>query len=108
MFVLFACVGTQGPCYNIQLAFVVYLHAVCSLFLHCKRVVLPYLFAACSLPRYIKHVACVARKVLYGAEGALVQWPKNCKSCQVLDGCFLTLDSDCGVQVDLVRAYPKP
>ena len=65
MFVLLACVGTQ-PCYNIQLAFVVYLHAVCILFLHCKHVLLSYLFAARSLPRYIKHVACVANTELVG------------------------------------------
>ena len=72
MFVLLAYVGTQ-PCYNIQLAFVVYLHAVGSLFLHCKRVLLPYLFAACSLPRYIKlkHVACVANTALLRYLGLL-------------------------------------
>ena len=70
MFVLLACVGTQ-PCYNIQLAFVVYLHAVRSFFLHYKRVLLPYLFAACSLPWYIKHVACVANTALLRYHGLL-------------------------------------
>ena len=46
-----ACLGTQ-PCYSVQLAFIVRHLAVCSLFLHCMLLLVPYfvIICTCSLP----------------------------------------------------------